>query len=173
MKKSLIYLQHNLIDIQVFNLPEGYRFVRYEKGFEDEWAHILLESGEFDSHRDALRRFHWEFDKVPDLERYMIFIENEESELVGTVTAWHGTVKDKFMGRLHWFNVAPDFQGLGLGLPLLSKGLTMLQENNEEAFLKVNVNNKMLINLFMSMGWKPLIVHSWEIRIWVQSGYHS
>lgn len=173
MRKTLIYLQHNLIDIQVYDLPEGYEFVRYEKGFEDDWAYILLESGEFDSHSDALKRFHKEFDKVSNLEEYMIFIENENSERIATVTAWHGTVKDKLRGRLHWFNVAPDSQGRGLGLPLLSKGMTMLQDKHEDAFLKVKVSNKVMVRLFMSMGWKPMIVHPWEVRVWVQAGYHN
>lgn len=173
MRKPLIYLQHNLIDIQIYDLPEGYTFVRYEKGMEEDWAYILLESGEFDSHRDALKRFHQEFGRVSELGKYMHFIENEKSELVATVTAWHGTVKDKLRGRLHWFNVVPESQGYGLGLPLLSKGMTMLQENYEDAFLKVDLNNKVMIRLFMSMGWRPLIVHPWEVRVWVQAGYHS
>lgn len=173
MRKTLIYLQHNLVDVQIFNLPEGYAFVRYKRGLEDDWANILLESGEFDSHKDALKRFYKEFGKISDLGQYMIFIENEDSELVGTVTAWHGTVKDRLHGRLHWFNVVPDFQGRGLGVPLLSKGMAMLQENHEEAFLKVDVNNKVMVRLFISMGWKPLIIHPWEVRVWVQSGYHS
>jgi len=173
MRKTLIYLQHNLTDIQIYRLPEGYAFVRYERGLEEDWAHILLESGEFDSHRDALKRFHREFDKVSDLGKYMIFIENENSELVGTVTAWHGTVKDRLRGRLHWFNIIPESQGNGLGMPLLSKGMNMLQDNYQDAYLKVDVNNAVMIRLFISMGWKPLIVHSWEVRVWVQSGYHS
>ncbi len=173
MKKTLIYLQHNLVDIQIYELPEGYRYVRYERGFENQWASILLEAGEFDSHKDGLRRFHREFSNTPDLDRYMIFIENENEDLVGTVTAWHGTVKDRLRGRLHWFNIIPESQGKGLGMALLSKGMTMLQDNFDEAFLKVHVNNNVMINLFISMGWKPLIVHPWEIRIWVQSGYHN
>src|SRR5699024_7809985 len=88
-----------------------------------------------------------------DLDERMIFIRNQNFELIGTVTAWYGAVSDVEMGRLHWVEIKPDYQSLGLGRPLISKGMQILKEKHGRAYLKTHKSSRAAIHLYGKLGW--------------------
>lgn len=171
MNDTSIYLQHDLEEIPDFKLPEGFKFVCYRKGYEEQWARILVETGEFAGENDALKRFGKEFSSKKDLDRYMFFIEKEDGELVATATAWRGMINETLVGRVHWVDILPEHQGFGLGRPLISACMKMIRENHESAYLKTDHRREAAIRLFLKMGWRPMIVKPAEKVVWRNLGY--
>ncbi|WP_020007655.1 GNAT family N-acetyltransferase [Salinicoccus albus] len=171
MRKKSIYLHHNLEDIPDFKLPEGFKFVSYQKGYEKQWAQILVETGEFAGERDALKAFAREFSWKKDLYRFMFFIEKEDGTLIATATAWHGTINERFIGRVHWVDILPEHQGFGLSRPLIAKCMRMINERHEDAYLKTHRQRQVAVHLFLRMGWRPMIVKPEEKTVWKELGY--
>lgn len=159
MTETALHLQHNLEQVPYYSLPEGFEFAGYKKGYEDQWSDILVKAGEFADKNDALKRFHQEMTSAEDLEERMIFIQNQKLELIGTVTAWHVTFKDIEMGRLHWVEIIPEYQGMGLGRPLISKGMQILKSKHGQAYLKTQRSSGAAIHLYRKMGWYPVRIN--------------
>lgn len=163
MAETSVYLRHNLERIPFYPLPDGFEFTSYKKGDEAQWSDILAATGEFIDKAAALDRFHQEMGPAEDLDERMIFIRNQNFELVGTVTAWYGTVSDIEMGRLHWVEIIPDYQGLGLGRPLISKGMQILKEKHGRAYLKTQNSSRAAIHLYRKLGWYPIKVNQQHV----------
>ena len=110
-----------------YDLPEGFRFVLFKPGDEQEWAEIETSVLEFDKVDDALYYFSESYMKYMDeLMQRCLFIEDPEGKKVATITTWWtftGTRRDPW---IHWVAVRPEYQGLGLGKALVSKGMKHL-----------------------------------------------
>lgn len=105
-------------------LPDGYRFVTYEKGDEQAWAEIEASVKEFDSTKQAFNYFNETYlPFIEDLEKRTIFIEHETSEKVATFTMWWNSNGEHTVPEVHWVAVKPTHQGLGLGKAVVFEGM--------------------------------------------------
>ena len=146
------------VPIPDFPVPEGFRFVFYEDGFETDWARIETSAGEFDSEFAALMRFKEDF--IPykeELYRRCLFIENENGIRVATANAWWSYVGDDRRAWLHWVSVARGYQGLGLGKAVISRVTRLLEEieGDVDFYLNTQTWSYKAINIYKQFGWEP------------------
>lgn len=150
-----IYLKHDLENIETHDLPLGYRFRFYQSESDRHvWAEILQETKEYPTKQEALDRFSKEFlPYLSDVKERMIFLETLDGTVIGTATAWYGKFAGKEMGRLHWVEIIPTYQGRGLGRPLIVEAMKQLRLNHEAAYLSTQTRSKRGIHLYQDLGW--------------------
>lgn len=112
-----------------FDLPGGFRFAFFKPGDEKDWAEIETSVGEFDTEADALYYFRNSYmTYLDELVKRCLFIENSEGKKVATLTVWWTYTGNRRDPWIHWVAVKPEYQGLGLGKALVSKGMKQLME---------------------------------------------
>ncbi|MDY0393433.1 GNAT family N-acetyltransferase [Virgibacillus halophilus] len=89
--------------------------------------------------------------------RSIIFITTTDRKTIGTATAWFGTWETKEIGRLHWVEIIPAYQGKKLGRSLIAKAMSWLADYHESAFLKTQTSSQAAIHIYQKLGWKPAI----------------
>ncbi len=83
----------DLTALPKFALPDGFAIRFFEKGDETLWARVETSVNEFDNEGAALARFENEFGPFLDeMTHRCLFIENSAGEVIGTTTAWYGTL---------------------------------------------------------------------------------
>ncbi|KRG15371.1 GNAT family N-acetyltransferase [Lederbergia galactosidilytica] len=156
MKPIPIFMHHTLEDIPKYTMPSGFHFRFYER--EDDlgnWARIVTATKEFANETEAIGRFKKEFLPFKDqLFKRVIFIETKDGETIGTATAWFGMWQKEELGRLHWVEILPDYQGQGLGKPLISKTMELLAQHHNKAYLKTQDTSEAAIHIYQKFGWK-------------------
>lgn len=163
-----LYMYHDLTDLPVYDLPDGYQFRLYKQESDaNRWAKIVTATNEFPSEEKALERFNEELSLHKyELKMRMIFIETIEGKAVGTATAWFAKWDETVIGRLHWIAIIPEFQGKRLGRPLITKTMQILQDNHSTAYLKTQESSGAAIYLYKQLGWCPIINTKEEEMIW-------
>ena len=144
--------------IPYFPLPEGYKYVFFEDGNEEDWARIETSVDEFDSEFAALLFFKEEFIPYKDeLYRRCLFIENAEGKKVATSTAWWSFVEDERRAWLHWVSVEAGYQGLGLGKAIVSKVTELLEEieGDVDFYLSTQTWSYKAIDIYKKCGYIP------------------
>lgn len=133
------------------------------------WADILTSTGEFTSKNLALERFTQEFTPWLSLvKKRLVFLETEEGDAVGTASAWFGKFNRVDMGRLHWVEIKPEFQGKKLGRPLITQAMTLLKHYHQTAYLKTQASSGAAIHLYQKLGWQRVITTEEERHIWAE-----
>jgi GNAT superfamily N-acetyltransferase len=108
-------------------LPIDYQFVNYMSGDEQAWGEIEAAVLEFDTVEEAVDYFKTNY--IPyqsEVKRRTIFIQNKDKEKVATFTAWWNYTGERRHPFMHWVAVKPQYQGLGLGRAIISKGLNLM-----------------------------------------------
>ena len=163
-----LYMEHNLERIPSFPLPAGYRY-RYFDTQKDAklWANVVTKTKEFPYVDQAKKRFDEEFSPcLKETKKRMIFMETDYAEVVGTATAWFGLWNGIVIGRLHWVEIIPEYQGKQLGRPLITEAMQTLKEYHETAYLKTQGSSQAAIHLYRQLGWSPLIYDEQEKQVW-------
>ena len=168
MSEIPLYMKHDLKNIPHFSLPAGYHF-RLFTHEEDAnlWTKIVTKTDEFSNEENAIKRFNEEFlPHMTEVEQRVVFIETSDEKPVGTATAWFGTWDNHEIGRLHWIEIIPEYQGKKLGRPLITKAMAMLSDYHSSAYLKTQESSQAAIHLYQQLGWEPVIRNKQEERIW-------
>ncbi|SFL11307.1 Acetyltransferase (GNAT) family protein [Paenibacillus sp. 1_12] len=140
-------------------LPEGYTFAWYIPGKEEQWAEIEASVGEFENTEQGLNYFRDEYLPFGDeLKRRLLFIQNEDSKEVGTITSWWNLTGERRDPSIHWFAVKKEYQGIGLGKALISKCLhqLLLLEGDIDIFLHTQTWSYKAIGLYLKTGFEIL-----------------
>lgn len=146
-------------DIPQYELPEGYRFRMFQGGDEKLWANIETRVDEFKTEAHALERFEREFGGyIHEMHNRCLFIETDEGETIGTITAWYGDLKGggNIRGRIHWVGVVPEYQGRGLSKPMLSKAMNILADLHDEFYLTSQTTSWQAVNLYLNFDFQPV-----------------
>ncbi len=127
-KMTFLLFRQNLERIPAYPLPAGYLIRGYRPGDEDGWTDIW-QSASLDRMDCIVREM---FDPIFDerrsqLARRLLFVQADDGTLVGTCAAWHCRSRGKRWGGPHWFAVAKDHQGRGLGKCVLAECLRALR----------------------------------------------
>ncbi|PXY55002.1 N-acetyltransferase [Virgibacillus profundi] len=126
-----------------------------------------LATGEFSSEDQALERFAQEFKPhLNEAKKRIIFLETTDGQTAGTATAWYGEWNSEIIGRLHWIEILPEFQGLRLGRPLVAEAMRLLALYHNHAYLKTQITSRAAIHIYKKLGFKPVILHEEEREVW-------
>lgn len=155
---NVTMVRDNLEGFPACDLPAGYSFHMYRPGDEADFDRVWLEADTLGQVSEGLfeEKFREHIEEVP---RRMMFLSDESSRAVGTVTAWFN---DDFEGArwgvVHWVAVVESHQGRGLARPLLSRCLRRLKAlGHEHAYLITQTVRLPAINLYLSFGFEPLV----------------
>src|SRR5207248_4802613 len=87
------------------------------------------------------------------------YLLNAFGQAIGTGTAWfNDNFEGKSFGRVHWLAILPEFQGRGLGKPLLTAICSRLRDlGHERAYLTTSTQRIPAIRLYLRFGFVPLI----------------
>lgn len=156
MSGTPILMEHDLVEIPSYALPDQFRFRFYEQEKDEAiWCEIVTATDEFPNETAAWKRFEEEFKPYKELlSERMIFIETEQGQTVGTATAWFGNWQGDSIGRLHWIEVLPSYQGQGLGKPLISYAMQVLAQFHTKAYLKTQTTSEAAVHIYQKFGWK-------------------
>ncbi|MGY0692470.1 GNAT family N-acetyltransferase [Virgibacillus sp. FSP13] len=168
MTETALYMLHDLNDIPNYPLPGGFQFRLYNREDDHEtWAKIATATNEFSSKHNALQRFNHEFSTYPaDVKRRIIFLETIDGQTIGTATAWFGEWNKETIGRLHWIEIIPEFQGKKLGRPLIAEAMKFLSKYHQKAYLKTQASSQAAIHIYCQFGFKPVYNTEAEQATW-------
>lgn len=155
---NVTMVRENLEGFPACDLPAGYSFRMYRPGDEADFERVWLEADSFCQAREGLfeEQFAKQIEVVPER---MMFLLDEGSRAVGTVTAWFN---DDFEGArwgvVHWVAVVEGRQGRGLARPLLSQCLRRLKALGHEHVCLITQTVRLpAINLYLSFGFEPFV----------------
>jgi len=158
-KIDLVMVRDNLTAIPRYDLPDGLSCRMFKKGDAAIWAEIVTSAGEFASDDLAGRHFRKEFGKhQQELYNRCVFIDTEEGTPIGTATAWFGDLlPEKKVGRLHWVAIRENYQGRGIGKPLVSRALHLLSAFHDRAYLTTQTTSCRAVKIYLDFGFIPYI----------------
>jgi len=142
-----------------FPLPDGYGFVLFSDGDEENWAGIEASVLEFDNEFAALLHFKKEYIPYRDeLGRRCVFVVNETGEKIATSMAWWRVVENKRRAWLSWVAVKPEHQGLGLGKAVVSEGARLLAVLNGDVdfYLSTQTWSYKAVGIYNLFGFTPV-----------------
>jgi GNAT superfamily N-acetyltransferase len=156
----------------VFTLPEGFFSRTYRPGDEVEWASIETAVGEFGFQDKARSHFDNEFaDRDEELGERCFFIGHGGRAIgdlmIGTAMGWYGDCDGSgVIGRIHWVGIHPQFQGRGLGRPLVSLAVECLKRFHETAYLATQTTSFRGVRIYLDFGFLPVITDEESKRGW-------
>ncbi|SFB10999.1 Ribosomal protein S18 acetylase RimI [Lentibacillus halodurans] len=168
MEHTSIYMMHDLKQLSSHPIPDGFEFCLLEREEEGKhWAEIAAATGEFQDISQALERFSTEFAAhLSEAKKRIIFLKTTDGRYAGTASAWFGKWNNDMIGRLHWVEIIPEFQGQKLGRPLITKALKLLSQYHDQAYLKTQPSSLTAIHIYLAIGFKPVTQTTGEELAW-------
>jgi GNAT superfamily N-acetyltransferase len=161
-------VREDLANLPGCRLPTGFSFRPFEQGDGMLWAQIESSAGEFASSNPALDHFRKEFGtREKELSRRCLFLQTVEGQAIGTATAWYGTLlPGAVAGRLHWVAIRKEYQGRGLGKPLVGRAIQLLAAFHKRAYLTTQTTSYAAVKIYLDFGFKPYIINKSQERSW-------
>lgn len=154
----LFLVRNTLDDIKEYPLKDGYYYQYYKNGDRDCWIEIGMHDGEFRDYEEGLKTWNFYYASHEDeLKNRLIFLKKDD-EYVGTATAYYDVkgIDDPSIGRLHWVGIKREYQGLGLGKPLISHTLNLMKElGYEKAKISTQPNSWLACSIYLDFGFVP------------------
>lgn len=168
MVNTPLYMVHDLDDIPNCPLPDGFKFCLLTREEErEQWAEIATATGQFPDKAQALKRFAAEFaPHLNEVKKRIIFLKTADGKYAGTASAWLGQWQKQTIGRLHWVEIKPEFQGQKLGRPLIAKAIELLSNYHQKAYLKTQPRSLAAIHLYLDFGFTPVMHTAEEGNAW-------
>ncbi|MCZ8517681.1 GNAT family N-acetyltransferase [Paenibacillus filicis] len=165
---SLTMIRRDLLNIPQYSVPNKYKIRTYNKGEEHIWAAVEVSVNEFKDEAAALTRFGQEFGQhLDEMSLRCLFMENEHGEVIGTTTAWYGTLDEmETWGRIHWVGIKPAYQEKKLAKPLFSAALKILSRFHTKAYLTTQTTSYRAINMYLDYGFEAFITKTDCIEGW-------
>lgn len=159
----------DLKDIPEYSVPAGFRLRLFQEGDEATWARVETAAGEFTSETQAIERFNSEFGPhLAEFAKRCVFIENEVGRIIGTATAWYGSLAtdEEVIGRIHWVSIIPEYQGKGLSKPLLTVAMKILAKYHATAYLTSQTTSYKALNMYQQYDFAPVIRDEQDAEAW-------
>jgi GNAT superfamily N-acetyltransferase len=167
--KEIFMVRPNLDKIPKFTLPKPFSLRNYCIGDEENWFKIYKAADHYNKIYSAMFKEYFGADE-DKLSRRQFYICNAEKETIATATSWYNEdYHGEMIGRIHWVAVHPDYQGVGLAKPLISKVLQRMDElGHSKCYLRTLSVRTPAICLYLSFGFKPDIRSEEDRVIWDQ-----
>ena len=163
MTVPLVMKMENLSQIPKPTIPPGYTSRNFQPGDEQAWDHIIAKSFKHspsERFNDLLRS-----DQSFHPQRIWFICNNQIP--VATASAWHFPEYGFNTGYLHMVGVLPEEMSKGLGTQISLIALQqMKREGKSQAILKTDPFRIPAINLYLKIGFSPLLVHESQRKIW-------
>lgn len=178
---GIIMEKHDTQNYPKFDLPAGFSFAKYKTGFERQWIELQYEVEEVDSLKEAENIFFQEFltgagfdwinksnstKEIFDIQQYpffdemyrrMVFVVNNDEQVVGTGALWKGDIFGKELQRIHFVAVKPEYQGLGISKAIVTQLLNIYNTlgYKDYIYLTSQTWSYKAINIYSKFGFKP------------------
>ncbi|MBI2924610.1 MAG: GNAT family N-acetyltransferase [Verrucomicrobia bacterium] len=148
-------VRRSLADVPQFPLPAGFTLRRYRPGDVETWVRIEQAADRhLTGHREIHKREFAAHETL--LGARQLFLCEPGGEGIGTATAWFGDHDGEPCGRVHWMAIVPEWQGKGLGKPLLTALCNRLRElGHTRAYLITETVRVPAIKLYLKFGFVP------------------
>jgi GNAT superfamily N-acetyltransferase len=135
-----------------WELPAGFTLRFYEPGDAAHWVEIHRKADMINRiTADSYRREFGEDESL--LAQRQLFLLDADGGPIGTATAWLGKDVEQGWGRIHWVAIIPEYQGRGLGKPLMTAVANRLVElGHEKAYLMTSKARPKAIQLYLQCG---------------------
>ena len=169
-------VRDNLQELREIPCLDGYHFVNFAPGDEDEWVALYAAAEPFLTIDRALFDEKFRGDVKALCERMIFMVQNNGNEtrrrrrrdIIGTAVAWYDDKQHTTeWGRLHWVAIHPDFQGKGLSKPLVATTLQRLVKlGHSKAYLITSTGRVAAIKLYLQFGFVPEPRNEMEQDAW-------
>jgi GNAT superfamily N-acetyltransferase len=86
---------------------------------------------------------------------------------VGTATAWHGTLLPGGMaGRLNGVGICREYQGTGIGKPLVSRAMDLLSARHDRVYLTTHRSSLVAVKIYLGFGFVAYITDEVQDKEW-------
>ena len=103
---------------QPITLPDAYRIISYQPGFEQDWARLEYSAGDFDSEKEAVEYFQSKYLSGDGSTDDLLFTLDNSGKVIGSCISWTDDRNGHPVNSLHWLIVEEDCQRKGLGRAL-------------------------------------------------------
>lgn len=143
-------------------LPAGYRFATWEPRFREPWVRLHVLLGQLPSYEEGLAYFERTYESSPAaLERQMILVVDEKSELVGTSSLWAGDHFGESRLRVHWVGVSPHHQRRGLARALVLESVRLYDKlvpsGEPPLYLTTQTESWVACGMYLKLGFVPYV----------------
>ena len=136
-------------------LPDGFSVVSYQSGYEKEWAKLEYAIGDFDSLIEAEKYFTETYLQKAELFPNILFVMNNENDIVGSCIAWQDMQGINSVSSLHWLVVDERYQGIGLGRALSTAVMNIYAEHKAlPVYIHTQPWSWKAILFYLSLGFK-------------------
>lgn len=148
-------------------LQGGYRMRCYGEGDLDVWLRIQAHDPYFVPTAETFAA------TMPGdtalLAGRVMFLVDPAGEDVGSVTAWsNDRLTGREIGQIHWVALVPAARGQGLAKPMVGAACALLRERGyREACLETNTRRIPALNLYLALGFEPLVRSEPERQAWL------
>lgn len=139
---------------QQIKLPNSYTIVPYKNGFEADWARLECAVGDFLSIEEAMQYF---MEKYPNRgnDDDILFLLNDEGQVVGSCIAWVDERQGNSVNSLHWLVVDEQYQGNGLGRVLCYETMNRFYLRSKKTiYIHTQPWSWKAILLYVSLGFR-------------------
>jgi GNAT superfamily N-acetyltransferase len=145
-------------------LPPGFSLRWFQSGDAAHWLRIHHDADPFNEIRPELftRQFQSDFKRLSNCQCYL---QDDVGRVVGTGTAWSEERPEGSWGRVYWLAILRQYQGRGLGKPLLKAVCNRLLElGHKRAFVATSTGRLPAVGLYLQFGFQPQ-AHTAEDRV--------
>lgn len=147
-------------------LPGDYSFTAFDPDDPAHiaaWAEIETSVLEFDNATEAAEYFNRDYAAYPDeAARRIWFLSAPNGKKIGTISAWFSPkqVKERTetVPSIHWVAIMPEYQGRGLGMPLITFGIQKSIEidGHRDIYLHTQTWSHTAFHLYRKTGFKAV-----------------
>ena len=156
---GVIMEKHDPTVYPKYELPQGFYFAEYERGFEKKWAVLNSDVGHTDSPEDGEKIFIREYMgyDIDTIRKKTIFIMDEKDNLAGVGSVWDGDDFGETFQRLHWIAVSSNYQNKGLSKVIVSRALDIYNNLGYRGYIYLTSQtwSYKALNVYSHFGFVP------------------
>jgi GNAT superfamily N-acetyltransferase len=149
------------------SLPSGYSLRWFRSGDAAHWLRIQRDADPFNEITPELfnRQFGCDLKRLSDCQCYL---QDGVGRVVGTGTAWSADDRlEGRCGRVFWLAILRQYQGRGLGKPLISAVCNRLRElGYDRACVITGTGRLPAVGLYLQFGFQPDMQTDEQRSIW-------
>ena len=155
---SVFMIKKDVADFPQYSLPEGFSFDFYKDGDEADWARLECELGQFTSEERGINCFKNEFliNQRLDPKSHVLFIKNEQGEIVASGALWDGDFLGERLMRIHWIAVSDKCRGKGIAKALISRlmELNLELKSDKPVYLWTGTRYYPAVAIYLKFGFE-------------------
>ncbi len=140
---------------QPITLPDAYRIISYQPGFEQDWARLEYSAGDFGSEKEATEYFQGKYLSGDGSTDDLLFTLDNSGKVIGSCISWTDDRNGHPVNSLHWLIVEEDCQRKGLGRALCIAAMNRFyQKGCEPVYIHTQPWSWKAILLYSSLGFR-------------------